>query len=508
MCYHACDYMEHIRTFIAAHRIWLLGGLLVIGLGWLFFGRGSGGNVETLTVKRGEFLQQVSISGKVVAAKDVDLGFTQGGRVASVGVSVGNRVSAGTVVASLENGELRAAVLQKQAALDSQEAKLASLKAGTRAEQIAVTQSQVASSEASLLDSIRDAYRSADNAVHNTADQFFNNPRTNPKLTFSITDTQLGLKVESERVSMELLLSSWQHSVALLGIDDPKKAALEAQNNLGQVSAFLSDANDALNHGIPTLSTPNATFDTWISAVGTARSALNSASSAITSDATALETQRKTLLLQQAGATAEDIAAQEAQVQGARADLESARAQLQKTLIVAPFAGVVTTVNAKVGSIASPDAPQISMISDGAFQVETFIPEINVVNVQVGNEAVVMLDAYGAAPFAAKVVSIDPAETIHDGVSTYKTTLQFVANDSRIRSGMTASTMITTARVPDAIAIPKAAVYEKDDASYVKVKTDRGVVERVVKVGPVSALGSVVIESGLSEGELLVLSKK
>lgn len=497
--------LQAIRGFVLHYKVWF-GAVLLVVLGGLFFaGRRDSASLETLRVTPADFQQQVSVSGKVVAAQDVDLGFTQGGRVALVNVEVGDRVAAGAVIAALENGDFRAAVLQRQSILDSQNAKLASLKVGTRPEQIAVTESQVESSKAGLIEAIRDAYRAADNAVHNTSDQFFDNPRTNPKLSFSLTDTQLGLRVESERVEMEMILSAWQRSVAVLGVGDPSESVDETTHYLAQVASFLSDANDALNHAIPTLSISSATVDGWITSVSTVRTAVNGALSAVTSASTALTTQRKTLTLQQAGATAEDIAAQEAQVQGAQADLESARAQLQKTLITAPFSGVVTTVNAKVGSIASPDMPQISMISGGTFQVETYIPEISIVNVKVGNTASVRLDAYGDTPFEAVVVSIDPAETIRDGVSTYKTTLQFSKADPRIKSGMTADTAITTATLKDAIVIPQGAIGSDASGKFVTVVTGRGREHRAIEVGISPSLGQVQVLSGLSAGDVILL---
>ena len=47
-----------------------------------------------------------------------------------------------------------------------------------------------------------------------------------------------------------------------------------------------------------------------------------------------------------------------------------------------------------------------------------------------------LLDAYGAdVPFAGKITSINPAETIVDGVPVYETKVAFAAVDPRIRSG-------------------------------------------------------------------------
>src|SRR3989344_4692429 len=60
---------------------------------------------ETMVVHPGDFLQQVSVSGRVTAANDVDLGFSQSGRIAHVYKVVGDNVSAGTLLAEIENGD-------------------------------------------------------------------------------------------------------------------------------------------------------------------------------------------------------------------------------------------------------------------------------------------------------------------------------------------------------------------------------------------------------------------
>jgi len=55
------------------------------------------------------------------------LGFSQGGKVSSVRAKVGDKVARGAVIASVENGDLRAGLEQKQAALLREQTKLKSL---------------------------------------------------------------------------------------------------------------------------------------------------------------------------------------------------------------------------------------------------------------------------------------------------------------------------------------------------------------------------------------------
>lgn len=512
-------------NFLSTMRGKIIAGAIaavVVGGGW-YLASPHTPHFQTLVVQPTDFAQRVSISGKVVPAKEVDLGFSQSGRISGVYASVGATVVAGKLLAETENGDLHAAVSQKEAVLAQQQAKLLSLQQGTRPESVAVSQASVESAQTSLaqtnqslLNAISDAYRAADDAVHNKVDPFLNAPRSaTPSTVFLVSNGTLASAFYADRVAAENMLPLWSMHIAALTPDsDLAAAAREASDDLSSISTLLSDANMVLNYAISTTQTPQATIDTYTAAVGAARTSVNTASSALTSGVTAqraagatLVSAQKSLALAQAPATPADLAAQQAQVDAAQADVSSARSQLTKTFVLAPFNGVLTKMNAKKGEVVSPGTSEIAMMSSGAFQIEAYIPEVSIVNVKVGDTAQVTLDAYGADTFFdASVISIDPAETIHDGVPTYKTTLQFSKEDSRIRSGMTANTTITTSIVHNALVVPRGAVYERTGQSYVQVLAQDKPVEHAVTLGDTSSLGSVFAASGLSAGDIVVLN--
>ena len=135
------------------------------------------------------------------------------------------------------------------------------------------------------------------------------------------------------------------------------------------------------------------------------------------------------------------------------------------------------------------------------------MPEINISYLKVGNEASVTLDAYGeTVPFAASVVSIDPAETIRDGVSTYRAIIRFALQDTRIKQGMTANVIVTTEKRDGVISIPQGVITEREGKKYVSIKEGDKTVEREVTVGSISSFGSAEILTGLQEGDVVVLS--
>ena len=482
------------------------------------------GNENLLTVHPGDFVQQVSVSGKVVAAESVDLAFSQTGRIASVYAKVGDKVLQGTVIASIENGDARAEILQKEAAYTAAEARLASLEVGTRPEQIAVTESNVASAQTAvdqsytaLFDSLRNAYTQSDDAIRRRTDQFINSPASSqPKLKFTV-DPQLQSDIEWQRFLLEQVLITWEKSTNTLNsASDITAETNAATKNLDQVRNFLDNTARALNSLTPTVNMPQSAIDAYRSDISTARGNINTAvislTSAITAQKnsiTALMTAKRNLELAEAGATKEDIAAQKAQVSVAEADLESARARYQKTLVAAPFSGIITTMDAKVGSSATSNSSLISMISIDTLQIESFIPEVNIPFIKIANEGTAILDAYGeGVPFGVKVVSIDPAETVRDGVSTYRAKLQFTERDERIKSGMTANIIITTEKKSSVIAVPQGTVIIHGDKKFVQVKENSAVLEREVHTGGTASNGTIEIISGLKDGDAVLLNSK
>lgn len=492
--------------FARAYAKYALAALALAAAGYFFFARGAD-TAATLVIVPGEFLTQVSVSGTVVAARDADLGFAATGRISAVYADVGKRVGAGAVLAEIENGDLAAALAQKRSALSEAEADLASLQAGTRPEEIAVASAAVANAEADLADALRSAYTASDDAVHNKADALFANPRTNPELSFAVSNKALETAVEQGRAALEPLLASWVLLVSGLSSASAESEAPRAQAYAASVASFLVDANTAVNQGLPDSTTSSATLSSYASSLATARTSVDSAAAALTTDLNALAAARKNLALKQAGATADALAAQAAAVAAAAADVEQARAALAKTRVVAPFAGIVTRMDAKKGETVSPSSPLISLQSDGIFQIEAYVPEVAIAQVAVGNPATTTLDAYGAsAEFSSVVVAVDPAETIRDGVPAYKTTLSFLARDPRIRSGMTANVAITTGRLQDAIVIPSGAVLRSGGAAQVSLVEGGAKRARAVTLGASPALGQVEIVSGLSAGDVILLS--
>jgi HlyD family secretion protein len=100
----------------------------------------------------------------------------------------------------------------------------------------------------------------------------------------------------------------------------------------------------------------------------------------------------------------------EGQLNAARADLRLAVAELERLTIRAPVPSTVLQVNAKVGEMAAPSAPQpLLLLGDlTALRVRAELDEYDTGKVKPGDKVVVRSDAVNGREFAGKVTAIAP----------------------------------------------------------------------------------------------------
>ncbi|MCR4333587.1 MAG: efflux RND transporter periplasmic adaptor subunit [Patescibacteria group bacterium] len=477
--------------------------VLVAGV-YLFFFRGAGAAYQFITVTQGSITETVSVTGNTMPTKSVSLGFQNTGTIARVNYSLGNWAAAGTVVAELNTANLSAALGQAQANLAVAEANLAALLAGTRPEQLAIDQSAVAQDQIALINTITSAYSVSDGAVHTSADQLFTNARTtDAKLVFIVPDAVLENTVVQERIALEPVLAAWSAQITSpsFSTSDPLPPALLAVQNLTQVSTFLNDVAAVLTK---TGGLSAATLTTYQSNIATARTNVASALTALSSAKAALVSAQGTLALAQAGSTPESITAQQAQVAQAKAGVASAVANLLGAKIVAPISGVVTDLDAKVGQLASPGTPLVSIIGSGGFEVDAGVSETDIGKLIVGNKVTMTLDAFPNETFTGAVFYIAPAQTDTQGVISYQIKIAFDTADSRLKSGLTANVDIQTKRKDNVLILPQYAILQNDAGTFVQTLADNAATTSPITLGIQDQKGNVEILSGVTLGEQVI----
>ncbi|HEY4526024.1 MAG TPA: efflux RND transporter periplasmic adaptor subunit [Candidatus Paceibacterota bacterium] len=499
--------------------------IVVLAVAWFVFGGKKQADPSTLQVKRGNIIQEVSVTGKVTPDQEISLAFERGGRIRSVYVKVGDRVSPGQSLVALDTSELQAQLSQAQASVDSQTAKLDELKRGSRTEDIQAKKTDLAKAQQDLTnyyrgisDVIQDSYIKADDAIRKQIDALFSNDEdSNVTLVFQTASSQTKTNAEGQRYAAGLELRKWltelnqfyQNSTAT----EQDKAILTAsQKNLEVIRGALTVINsavvDASGVNSTTLTEYRTSINTARTNVASALSAVNTRTDVIASQEFVVTGTNDELNKMLSGSDPEVIKAQEAQVAQARANVELIQAQLAKTVLRAPLGGVITKQDAKQGAITATNVNLVSMIA-GSLLIEVNIPEVDIAKVKIGDSVAITLDAYGEnTKFSGKVTSVDPSETIVEGVATYKTKIFFSQKYEQAKPGMTANLDILTDKKDNVLVIPQRSVKTEDGKKIVMLPVPDQTTgqEREIVTGLRGSDGNIEVVSGLEEGEIILSS--
>lgn len=445
--------------------------------------RDKGPGYEFATVIRGDVTEEVSVTGKLKPAQDVDLAFETSGRVASVPSGIGDWVYAGQALVRLDSSELETELSKSESDLATQKAKLSEEK------------TTLDNLYTSIPNVLNDAYIKADDAVRTKISGLFSGSKNSVySLTFTTCDETSRIGSTEGKLSSEIGLDEWKTKLASLSAASPKET-LEAAlttgwSYLNVVAKFLNSLNQAIN----------ADCIVSDSSLSTYRTNLSTARTNVQTVTTAISDKEQAIALQKAV-----VNSSEAALQSYEASVSNIKARLSKTVIYSPISGVVTAQEAKTGEIISANETVVSVISASRLEVEANIPEVDVTKVKIGSAAEVVLDAYGSdVIFEATVSEINPAETVIEGVPTYKTTFQFKEKDERLKSGMTADITILTEVKSGVLYVPQRAVVRENGRTYVRVEKD-GLVSQVdVTVGLRGSDGVIEILGGLNEGDKVI----
>ena len=462
--------------------------LVAISGGYFYFSSGKKVAPEYVEVKIGNIIQEVSVTGNVKPVTSVDLAFEKSGKIAEAPISVGDYVSAGQIIAQEDNSELLSQLDKAEADLTTQRAELDKQKI------------VLANNYSSVPNILNDGYTKADDAVRNKVDAMFTNGETdNPQLNFTSNDSQAATDARNGRLASRAELVNWNNEINSLDAASQDALYQELVKSSGHISTirnFLVKLMDAINQSYGLSASTSNTYKTSIVA---ARDEVNTAQTNITNQIQTIDSQRATIL------------SDEASIKSYQASINNIEAQITKTILKSPINGVITKQNAKVGEIASANSILVSVLSY-VYEIEAFIPEVDIAKVKIGDTARITLDAYGKdIVFNAKVSAINPAETMVEGVATYKTTLQFISNDKPVKSGMTANIDILAVKKDNTLIIPQRAVTSTNGDKFVNLydasAKENSVMETKVVTGIRGSDGNIEILEGLKEGDKVVISQ-
>lgn len=192
-----------------------------------------------------------------------------------------------------------------------------------------------------------------------------------------------------------------------------------------------------------------------------------------------------------------------AQQGAARAAVTAARARLEQASIEAPADARVLARMVEPGQIVQPGKALLSLALAGPTQLVAQVDERFLDQLQVGQTATVVADAFAGERFAARVLSIAPVVDAQRGAIEVKFNLLQDA-PAFLREDMTLSVEVETGRRAQALALPLTVLRQaQGDTASVLVAVDGVVQERKLRLG-LRTLAAAEVLDGLSAGDAVL----
>ncbi len=466
----------------------------------------------TVAAKAQDLTDRITASGSIIPFQTANLSPKTAGRVERLFVEQGDRVQQGQKIAQMENTEVRAQYAQAQANLRQTQANLNKAKNGTRAEEIAQAQARLAQAQANL-----------DKAKNG------NRPEETAQVKAKLAQAQANLNLARSIAPQQIEQATAQVSAATAKL----KLAQTQVNRFRSLQASGAIAQEKLDQSTADYQTAKANL---LDAQQKLQQARNSSQLEISQRQAAVAEVQQALRQSQMGSRVEDIASLSAQVDQARsayqqakngsrpeeiaqltaavgvaqAQVDSAQSQLQDSLVVAPFAGLITQRYASVGAFVTPTTSASSSSSATStsivalakdLEVKAKVPEVDIGKIRPGQKVEITADSFSDKPFQGTVRLVAPEAVLEQNVTSFEVRVSLDTGKDVLRSGMNVNAIFTGNRTANALTIPTVAISSKRGQTGVYVTGENNEPKfQVIKVGSTVRDKIQVIE-GLKAGD-------
>jgi HlyD family secretion protein len=537
----------------------------VVGLGLFGYTRlgsasAASGTESTATVRAGNVVSSVSATGNVESASTSELSFGSSGKVTAVNVKVGDTVTAGQALATIDDTSAKQQLASAQATLEGAQASLDKLKTGLSGEERAQMDAQLQQSQASIdqaktavdnarANALADAgsqqlnVNQASASVDTATNQLHKDQTTLLENQSALQTTQasadpnrpVGESLNAVLIRFQADQDSCQANTKTDGFAPPDGVACSAVSELMRLAQAVQSADQKVTQD---QSSVNQASNQLANATNNQTTAALKNQQSITSAENQLKSAMLSYQATQAGnavklepASAADVAQGQAQVTSAQTQVDDAQKAVDETTLVAPIDATVTAVNGAVGDQVgsgsnssggnsnsgtgntasssgsnSSSAAFIALTSMSSLQVTAGFSEADAAKVKVGQTASLTLDALETT-VTGKVVEVSPLSTTSNNVVTYPVTISLDTTDQPVRPGMTTTVTVTVDERQNVLTLPTSAVTGRGSTARVMVRGADGKLQaQAVQIG-LRGDSTVEITSGLNEGDQVVVQR-
>lgn len=494
--------MKKIKDFVLnriLRKKWIWISLIIIlGIGLLFLSRLNNAAKNTVTdfVKYTDLKQTILATGQVTSTTDLNLSFNASGFVKSIKVKVGDKVKQGQVLATLDQASIYATLTSARGALLAANARYKRILEGATNEEISLSQIILDQTKLTQETLIENAYQNLLNSTLEATTYPFSKDFTAPTISGNYNLGKEG------KIIISVGLSGSTFKTKGL-IETEGDVSLTTPQKIGNSGLYIEfPENVTLNYTDWIIEIPNKKAANYLTNYNAYQSVLVQAQSAI-------DQRTAELALKKAQARPSDIDLAQADIIQAQGQVELAKARYNDTIITAPLDGTITSIDIKVGELASALKQVIILQDVSNIYLEANINEANISNISLGMPVDISYDAFGSEQiFKGNITKIDPSSTLVSGVVNYKITASVEKTDG-IRPGMTANMTIKAKEKDHVLVVPSRSILI-DQIGGKTIRLVENTKNKKWKVVPITTGlegdgGIVEILSGLKENDEFVL---
>ena len=488
-------------------------------------------NVTVSEVKKDNIAETVKYTGEIKSTSNAIVSPKVSGSIESINVDVGDYVTAGTVLMTIDSSQYKQAYDQALAAYNqalaskeianaSKEQAAASVEQAQSAKELSVAaqkQAQATKDQAVAAQKQAQAAKDSTIAAKEGAEASYTNVSQGTSEQSKINTNQA---VANAQITYDNALENYNRQKSLYDIGAVSKVTLDsAKANLDSAKIALdtAKANSAVNENVII---PQAEANAMAgvkqaqSGIAQADAALEQANAAVIQAEAGLEQANANLKQSDAGITQAKAGVSQAEANITQADasiaqakvaLDIAKTNLSNCYIKAPISGYISSKKATIGQMASAGIEMFTIENTDMVDVEINVTESIISSISVGANASINIASAKLNDITATVTLISETKDVTTGMFTVK--LSIPNQDKKIKVGMLADVELIINEAAEAVIVDSNSVIRENEIEYVYVAEGNKAVKKEVVTG-ISDGKNVEIISGLTIGEKVIIEGK
>lgn len=396
-------------------------------------------------------------TGEIKPSTEVSVSAKASGTVQSVNVALGDYVSAGQTVATIDKTDYQLSYNQALAGYNSAVASYNNVANGTKKQTDTQLKQQV--------DSAQLAYNNALSNYEREKQMYDNN--TN---------------LISARNALTTAETNYNNTKALFEMGAASQIELDnARNSYENAQAALTATENSLKSSIESL-----------------KAALDNAEMS-------LKTAKENYELTTDVVTPGNIKSAKAAVDSAKASLDVAQNALNNTNIKATVSGYITSCPIVKGQTIAQGTPAVTIINSNSVNVEISVTESVISKISEGTEASISVSSANIENMPGTVSEVSPSKDAQTGMYTVK--INVLNDDDTLKGGMFADVTLLTESIENILCVPTNSIITDKTGSYVYVVKDGKAKKTIIEAGAADDNFTEVL-SGVKEKDKVVVSGK